>query len=143
MTITPASGVHRYATERWSLLHSFIEGACSDPKGIFALSSDTWECWPYARHGTPSQATIYRLSFAHLSSFLKPFVKWYCYQQLLQRAGDVRMTLKLVPSHLKQADDYVLDQGYTSLDDLAPLSVFEALWAALLPRKDPPFLSHE
>lgn len=141
--ITPSSAIHRYATEHWSLLHSFSEGPLTDPRGNFLLSSDTWDCWPYARNGTPSQAARYRLSFAHLSSFLKPFVKWYCYQQILQRADNVRTTLKLVPHHLKRVDTYLLHHGYTSLDDLAPLSVFEALWAALLPHKDPPFLSHE
>jgi hypothetical protein len=136
-------GVHRYAVEHWPVLRPFVEGTQQDPKGIFSLASDSWTLWPYARNGIPSQAGKYRIKFANLRSFLKPYVKWYCYQQVLQRAGDVRAYLRWLPNDLKQVDEYLLNHGYTSLDDLAPLTVFEDLWAALLPHKDPPFLSRE
>jgi len=136
-------GVHRYAVSHWPVLRPFVEGTLTDPKGIFSLASDTWTLWPYARNGTPSQEGRYRINFAPLHSFLKPYVKWYCYQQVLQRAGDVRAYLKWLPNDLKQADEYLLNHRYTSLDDLAPLTIFEDLWATLLPHKDPPFLSRE
>src|SRR5437762_10294039 len=105
--ITTVSGVHRYATEHWPLLRPFVEGTCSDPKEAFVLTSDTWNFWQYARNATPSQAGNYRIFFRHLSSFLKPFIKWYCYQHLIQHAGDVRMHLRWLPNQLKQVDEYL------------------------------------
>jgi hypothetical protein len=141
--IATASGVHRYAIEHWPLLRPFVEGMGSDPKDAFILSSDTWSFWPYARNATPSQAGNYRISFGHLSSFLKPFVKWYCYQHLLQRAGDVRVHLKWLPNQFRQVDDYLTSHGYVTLDDLAASTVFDDLWKSLLPPKDPPFTSQD
>ncbi len=48
-----------------------------------------------------------------------------------------------MPNLLRQADGYLLEHGYTSLDDLAPMTVFEDLWAALLPHTAPPFTDEE
>lgn len=141
--VTTSVGVHRYAAQQWSVLRPFVEGSEQDSKQLFFLTSDTWDLWRYALHGTPSQAGKYRITFSRLHSFLKPFVKWHCYQQLLQRPGDLRGYLTDLPHRLKKADDYFLDHGYTSLDDLAPLSVFEDLWVSLLPQKTPPFTRNE
>ncbi|HEU5378999.1 MAG TPA: hypothetical protein VFV38_26550 [Ktedonobacteraceae bacterium] len=139
LEIATVTGVHRYAIAHWQLLQPYLEGTEQDPKKLFHLADDTWNLWPYARSGTPSYALEYRVNFAGLRSFLKPFLKWYCYQQVLQSPGDVRTTLAKLPSVFKRVDEYFLSQGYTSLDDLAPPGVFEHFWRALLPQKDPPF----
>lgn len=141
--VTTPVGVHRYTTQHWLLLRPFVEGAEQDPKKFFFLAEDTWDLWPYARNGTPSYAGKFRVKFTDLRSFLKPFVKWYCYQQVLQRPGDLRAYMTLLPYQLKQVDEYLLNHGYISLDDLAPLTVFEDLWSSLLPQKEPPFTSNE
>lgn len=70
-------------------------------------------------------------------------MKWYCYQYLLQHAGDVRGHLKWLPYQLRQIDEYLTSHGYTTLDDLAPPAAFEDLWRSLLPLKDPPFTSQD
>ncbi len=71
LEVTTSFGVHRYASRHWSLLRPFVEGVEQDPKNIFLLAEDTWELWPYAHNGTPSQAGEYRVNFANLYSFLK------------------------------------------------------------------------
>jgi hypothetical protein len=141
--VTTPVGIHRYATQHWPILRPFVENREQDPKKIFFLAEDTWDLWPYALNGTPSSAGKHRVRFTSLRSFLKPFVKWYCYQQVLQQPGDLRGRLMLLPYHLKQVDDYLLDHGYTSFDDLAPLPVFEDLWMSLLPQKVPPFTGND
>lgn len=149
MTTLPAfevktpTGVHRYAVQHWPLLRPFVEGSEQDPKGFFFLAEDTWNLWPYARNGIPPNAGSYRVKFTVLRSFLKPFVKWFFYQQILQRAGDLRTTMIKLPYLLKRTEDYLLEHGYTTLDDLASRLVFEDLWASLLPQKDPPFAHND
>ncbi len=142
-TLTTPAGVYRYAAQHWPVLRPFVEGTEQDPRQLFSLADDTWDLWPYALNGIPSYAAKYRVRFAGLRSFLKPFVKWYCYQQVLQRSGDLRTNLALVPYQLKQVDEYLLYRGLTSLDDLAPLPVFEDLWVSLLPPKKPPFTPND
>lgn len=137
--VTTHEGVHRYAVQHWPLLRPFVEGSEQDPKQLFFLAEDVWNLWPYARNGIPSNAGDFRVKFTVLRSFLKPFVKWFLYQLILQQAGDLRTSMISLPYRLKRTEDYLLDHGYTTLDDLAPRLVFEDLWASLLPQKDAPF----
>jgi hypothetical protein len=134
--ITTDAGIHRYAAQHWAMLQPFIERIEKDPKGLFFLADDIWDLWPYANQALPSYAARYRVVFHHFHSFLKPFVKWYCYQQVLQRPGDVRTSLRTRSYQFKEMDMYLLEHGYTSLDDLAPFTTFEELWNALLPQKE-------
>ena len=39
--VTTPIGVHRYATQHWSVLRPFVEGSEQDPKQLFFLTSDT------------------------------------------------------------------------------------------------------
>jgi hypothetical protein len=137
------SRVHRYAMPHWQILRPFIEGTEQDPKGSFFLTEDVWDLWTYAQQGTPSYRSRYRLRFDGLHSFLKPFVKWHCYQRLLQQPGDLRTGLRNIPYQLRRSDDYLIEHEYSSLDDLAPPTIFEDLWTALLPPKEPPFTYHD
>jgi hypothetical protein len=141
--VASSFGVHRYAVHHWQVLRPFVEGTEKDPKELFFLANDIWDLWPYARHGTPSYRARYRLKFGGLHSFLRPFVKWHCYQQVLQRPGDVRTSLTDLPYQLKRTDDYLIEHGYTSLDDLTTITVFEDLWTALLPQRISPFTYHD
>src|SRR5712691_9944310 len=137
--VVHAAGVHRYAAEHWQLLRPFVEGREQDPKGLFYLTDDSWDLWPYSRHAIASYASRYRVKFHGLRSFIKPFVKWYCYQQILQRPGDLSTSMTSLPYELKCIDTYLIERGYFSLDDLAPLSTFEEVWAAPLPQKSMPY----
>ena len=141
--VTTHAGVHRYAVQHWPLLRPFVEGSEQDPKQLFFLAEDVWDLWPYARKGIPSNAGDYSVKFTVLRSFLKPFVKWFFYQLILQQAGELRTSMIPLPYRLKQTEDYLLDHGYTTLDDLAPRLVFEDLWASLLPQKDPSFAKND
>ena len=135
-------GIHRYTVQQWEVLRPFVEGTQQDPKQFFYLADDIWELWPYALNGTSTLAGKYRAKFSNLYSFIKPFVKWYCYQQILQRPGDLREYQVKLSYSLKMSDEYLLNHEYITLDDLT-FPVFEDLWVSLLPQKDTPFIQKD
>ena len=135
-------GIHRYTVQQWEVLRPFVEGTQQDPKQFFYLADDIWELWPYALNGTSTLAGKYRAKFSNLYSFIKPFVKWYCYQQILQRPGDLREYQVKLSYNLKMSDEYLLNHEYITLDDLT-FPVFEDLWVSLLPQKDTPFIQND
>ncbi|HZU70499.1 MAG TPA: hypothetical protein VFA09_24720 [Ktedonobacteraceae bacterium] len=135
--LSDSSRNHRYPTSHWNELSRFITGDERDPKNLFYLASDVWDAWQYAAHGAPSQPGYYRFHFANLHSFLKPYVKWHCYQRLLA-CNDVLSAYTIaIPNVLKRADTYLIDHHCESCDDIALESDFRALWnAQLLPLKN-------
>src|SRR6266545_869249 len=88
---------HCYPASHWEELHCFLEGCEQDPKGFFHLADDVWNVWAYAANGRLSQASASRIHFGHLRSFLKPYVKWYCYQRLLTGNLTSQYTLRTLP----------------------------------------------
>src|SRR5689334_20377895 len=78
-----ATARHQFPAEHWAELAPFVTGDRQDPKGLFCLADDVWEAWPYATNGRPTEAIRYRFCFGALQSFLKPYVKLYCYERLV------------------------------------------------------------
>ncbi len=130
------SGTHRYPKSHWIELSRFVTGNERDPKDLFFLAADVWDVWPYAAHGLPSKPGKHRFHFGHLHSFLKPYIKWYCYRSLLARNGTLSRSTTILPNLLTRTDTYLVEHQYESLDDIASESAFVALWnAQLLPEK--------
>lgn len=119
-----------FPVSHWRRLERFAIGNERDPRGLFRLADDTWDAWPYAVNGTPSRARLFRFHFSRLRSFLKPYIKWYCYHMLLGRSGNLRTSMPRLPSALTHADRYISEHEFRSIDDIAPLAVFEGLWDA-------------
>ncbi len=119
-----------YPIEHWKHVSRFAVGDKTDPRGLFRLADDRWEAWPYAFNGGPTQAGKFRFQFRSLNTFLKLYVKWYCYQKLIGSAGDLRGSYSSLPPLLARADRYISEQGFRSIDDIAPSIVFHALWDA-------------
>ncbi len=123
---------HRYPKAHWHDIQRFLMGEERDPKDLFNLADDVWEAWPYFAHGRPAEATNYRFHFGHLRSFLKPYVKWYCYQRLLGSNKQLCRPLVKVSNALTRADTYLFEHGLDSLDSIASPVAFAALWEAHL-----------
>jgi len=124
----PNVGYHRYPIAHWNELRRFAEGTERDPKDQFQLSDDEWDAWKYAAGGTASQATKYRFRFGHLTSCLRLYVKWYCYQRLLSADASARRNENDMPYRLVRADHFLIEQSYTCLDEVASAEVFADLW---------------
>lgn len=126
-------GAYAYPIRHWDELRRFALGDDRDPRGLFRLADDTWEAWPYAPGGRPSIASDYRLKFGGLCSFLKLYVKWFCYQRLLGSMGNPWHKFSINHAYsLRRAEQFIVERGYTSIDDIAPQAVFEELWDALI-----------
>ena len=125
-------GQYDYPVEHWRQLERFAVGEEHDPRGLFRLTDDRWETWPYALNGMPSRAQRYRLYFGRFGTFLKPYVKWYCYCQILGRAGSLTRTLSSLTTALIGADRYISDRGFRSIDEIATSATFRSLWDAQL-----------
>jgi hypothetical protein len=121
-----------FPVSHWKRLKRFAIGNERDPRGLFRLADDKWDAWPYAVKGMPSQASQFRFHFSRLRSFLKPYVKLYCYQMLLGKSGNLHTSMPRLPSALVNADRYISELGFRSVDDIATLAVFQALWDAQL-----------
>jgi hypothetical protein len=119
---------HIYPAEDLAELRCFIEGDQIDPKKQFRLADDVWPAWRYAENGRTSTSNKYHISFAHLGSFLKPYVKHYLYSVLLSGAFTSGRTS--LPYNLSQADRFITNNHHTSLDDLYSPEAFESLWNA-------------
>ncbi len=124
------NGAHRYPETHWREIQRFVVGNERDPKDLFNLADDLWEAWPYFTHGRPTEAARYRFHFGHLRSFLKPYVKWYCYQRLLGSTTRLYRPLARLSNALTRADTYLFEHGLSSLDDIASPLAFAALWEA-------------
>jgi hypothetical protein len=134
---TGSTPMHVYPLSHWQELHRFVEGEADDPKHLFRLASDIWNAWPYATSGRPTEAARYRLCFGHLRSFLKPYVKWYCYQRLIAQGKSLSGYAAELPYHLAQVDTFLLVREIQTLDTLAAPEIFTALWESLLKPHDP------
>ena len=123
--------IHRYPLDHWQVLQPFIEGDEQDPKHLFRLADDVWDAWPYAQSGRPTEAAHYRFHFGHLRSFLKPYVKWYCYQRLIGSGKSLSRYAANLPNYLRSTDTYLLTHEIEALDALADRARFAALWKSL------------
>lgn len=125
-------GQYDYPVEHWRQLERFAVGEeCEcDPRGLFRLTDDRWDTWPYALNPMPSRAQIFRLYFGRFRTFLKLYVKWYCYSKILGRAGNLTRTLSSITASLIRADRYISDQGFRSIDEIASSAAFRSLWDA-------------
>lgn len=121
-----------YPVEHWRQLERFAVGEESDPRGLFSLADDRWETWPYALHAMPSRAHEFRLNFSRFKTFIKLYLKWYCYHKILGRAGNLTSTLLGLTKALISADRYISDQGLRSIDEIATSVTFRSLWDAQL-----------
>src|SRR6266852_3623883 len=136
--ILPApDGDHRYPLSHWSELSRFVEGDERDPRDLFYLADDVWDAWPYAVHGISTKPGKFRFRFAHLHSFLKPYIKWHCYQQLLARDGKLSRALTILPSLFTRTDTYLIEHHCECAVDITLESDFRDLWnAQLLPQEN-------
>lgn len=123
---------NRFPVSHWERLRHFAIGDKRDPRGLFCLTDDMWDTWPYAVNGIPSHARLFRFHFGRFQTFLKLYAKWYCYQLLLGRPGDLRPHFATLPAQLMFADTYISGRGFRSIDELCSSHVFEALWKAQL-----------
>lgn len=119
-----------YPVSHWKRLREFAMGDAQDPRGFFHLRDNKWEAWRYAPQGMPSRARVYSLNFDGFNTFLKLYVKWYCYHIIMSRADRISGALYSIPLFLHRADRYISEQEFKCIDDVAPSAVFEALWAA-------------
>jgi hypothetical protein len=123
-------GGYIYPSRHWAELSRFAVGDERDPRGLFSLADDIWEAWPYAEAGRPTTAADYRFYFSGLHSFLKLYVKWYCYERLLILADTSWSAVGMIAHRLIWADRFIQERGFISLDDIASQTAFEELWVA-------------
>ncbi len=128
--------VHEYPLAHWQVMSRFLEGEEHDPRNFFRLADDLWNAWPYAKSGRPTEAARYRFHFGHLRSFLKPYVKWYCYQRLISSGKSLTTYAAALPYYLTTTDTYLCTHDIHSLEELADPSVFAALWESLVKPHD-------
>jgi hypothetical protein len=121
---------NKYPAAHWEKLKRFAVGKVKDPLKLFLLRANSWEAWRYAENGRKTEASKYRFRFHDFKSFLKPYVKWYCYQRLVANAGPLRLGLSALPYHLLNADRYIIEHDYLSVDDITSLLAFSDLWDA-------------
>src|SRR5436305_583481 len=115
--------IHEYPLAHCQQLSRFLEGEERDPRELFSLADEIWDAWPYAQSGRPTEATRYRFRFGHLRSFLKPYVKWYCYQRLIGSGKSLTSYAAALPHYLAGADTYLCAQRIESLEELADPAV--------------------
>lgn len=130
--IRPTSDIYRYPVSHWDELSRFVIGNERDPKDTFDLAGDVWNALSYTSHGLPSQPGKFRFHFGHLRSFLKPYVKWYCYQRLLASNGTLSRNTTAFPNTITRTDTYLVEHHYESPDDITVEDAFRSLWDALL-----------
>src|SRR5947209_8389068 len=128
-------GSWKYPVAHWEKLERFAVGDEKDPKKLFRLSDDTWKAWPYAAYGRETDGSKYSFRFHRLQSFLKLYVKWYCYHRLVGNSGPLRLGLPNLSHFLSGADRYIIEHNYMSVDDITPAEAFKGLWDAQVKRK--------
>lgn len=117
-----------YPSEHWAELKQFYLGKKADPKGCFLLAKDVWEVWKYSANRLPSEAYKYRFNFGGLRSFIKLYVKRYCYNLIIGSAGAISTNITNLPSYLYKADLHILGRGFCSLTEIGPLDIFNEVW---------------
>lgn len=122
-----------YDIEEKGHLRRYIEGDEYDPVGEFLLSSDTWNAWRYARDPRPTDSDKFTFRFANLRSRLKPFVKRYCKEVLLDSDRPLGSCVANLPAYIRPADAFLLERSITSLDLFTNPDVFQELWDSLIP----------
>jgi hypothetical protein len=130
--IPTLSEMHRYPASHWNEISQFVTGDKRDPKDLFYLAADVWDALSYTAHGLPSQPGKFRFHFGHLRSFLKPYIKWYCYQHLLANNGTLSRYQTTFPNSITRTDTYLVEHHYESPDDITTEDTFRALWDAQL-----------
>lgn len=130
MVTTVEYGSNCYPVKHWKRLSRFAVGGERDPRGLFRLTDDKWELWPYAMNGTPSRAGSFRIHFGRFRTFIKLYLKWYCYSKLLENAGSMTSGLPSFSRALARADRYVNEQGFRSIDEITTSAAFQSLWDA-------------
>lgn len=128
---TPTA-THEYPLDHWQELGRFLEGEERDPKDLFFLADDIWYAWPYARAGRPTESHRHSFHFGHLRSFLKPYVKWHCYEQLIGSGKSLTSNRASLPYCLTCADNYLCAHDLNALENLASPACFADLWESLL-----------
>lgn len=123
---------HRYPATHWLELRRFMDGDEWDPRKIFRLADDTWDAWRYSKNAQPRERGRYRFRFSHLRSWLKPYVKRFCYNAIIGSDNFLTRSYVRLPSVLSVADRFIIENNFGWLDDLASPAVFESLWAAHL-----------
>lgn len=124
---------HRYPASHWDELSRFVTGQERDPKEAFCLAEDMWDVWSaYVSPYKPTMRSKYRFRFQHLRSFLKPYVKWFCYHRLLARGEALSVGDARVPYLLTPVDTYLVEHHIQSLDEITSIADFTALWRSLL-----------
>jgi hypothetical protein len=125
-----------YAPSHWALLRRFAKGDEGDPTNQFNLADDVWDARGYASNVYPPHVKLYEFSFTNLRSWIKLYVKLYCYERLMGRKGNHSRRDAKLAYHMKRADQFILDHTLHSIDDLADTSIFERLWDAQLIHAD-------
>lgn len=123
-------GANFYPAAHWKHLSRFATGEERDPRGLFLLTDDKWDAWPYALNGMPSQARKFRFNFSRLQTFIKLYVKWYCYHNILGTSGNLPSALPNLPLVLGRTDGYISEHSFRSIDDISPSTIFQDLWDA-------------
>lgn len=123
---------HSYPAEHWIDLRRFAEGDEKDPKGLFRLADDCWPAWKYSERGRPSNSWHYRFNFTGLRSWLKLYIKLYCYNNLIGRGGRLGGGAALLPYRFERADRFIIEHKIISPSGLMLPGVFDGLWEAQL-----------
>jgi hypothetical protein len=121
-----------YDIEDKDHINKYLEGEEYDSKGEFLISSDTWKAWRYAHERRPTDSPNYTFRFTNLRSPLKPFVKRYCKEVLLDGDRPISGGQPYLPYALRPADDFLVMRGCTSLYTLRDPDVFQVLWDSLI-----------
>lgn len=119
-----------YPTGHWVELEQFVIGKKTDPKGQFLLRSDRWDLSPYAGDFLPTEKYDYFIRFDKLRSFIKPYVKSYCYRQLIGNRMLFTTALVRLPRNLHLADQYFIENNLNSLDEISSQEAFIKFWDA-------------
>lgn len=126
---------HIYPATYWDELKKFLTGKECDPKRCFTLSDDSWDASAYSTVSLPAQRSLLRFNFNGLDSFIKPYVKSYCYRQLVENQRPPTHPLVCLPVTLRSADAYFRSNNFNSLDELADNEVFAGFWEEQLVRR--------
>lgn len=119
---------HVYPSTHWVELEKFLVGDTCDPKECFRLRDDVWDAWRYSKTTLTSERSKSRFHFDKLNSFIKPYVKSFCYRRLIESNRPVSQPAAHLPVSLQSADAYFRNYNFNSLDELSSSEVFSRFW---------------